>query len=363
MHGQSQLAHDSVSSEQTFAAQEGAQDGAGRNIRSMTNRTDLRRFLQAPYDSSIQEYVVPRQQEQLHQEIVANTLSRLRQLHHQQEIDRLQREIQMVQQQNQQMSIDAALTAFRLPPSDVNVPTSFDSTRDIGRMYRNLLDPVHMSTSYQQYQLSTFQLPVQLLEHPLFSSHAFPTNQVSARNFNNLVDMRSPLSIAPFSLPQLLVRPIEDQCRLSEFQYLLRHQIEVFEATDDDVATHVRGRNKLVTFGQVGIRCKYCAHLPVSRRQKGSTYFPSNMLGIYQAAQNMSNAHIQCGLCECMPNGVRLQFIYMMENRLGATNHGAGRSYWSKSASLLGLVDTENHGIRFKWNLPSNAIVVDMQHL
>jgi hypothetical protein len=146
---------------------------------------------------------------------------------------------------------------------------------------------------------------------------------------------------------------VQDRYRLSDHQRLLRQQIEIFEAGEDDVMTHTRGRNHPITYGQVGVRCKHCSHIPVSRRQKGSTYFPSNKLGLYQAAQNMSVTHIQCGLCNYMPESIKQQFVQIMSNRQSNTsNIGAGRPYWAKSATRFGLIDTER-GIRFIRTLQS----------
>lgn len=145
------------------------------------------------------------------------------------------------------------------------------------------------------------------------------------------------------SLPAILARPA-DKMKLSEHQHLLRFQIEAFAATEEDVSTHTRGRNKPIVLGQVGIRCRHCAHIPVSRRQKGSTYFPASILGIYQAAQNMSTAHIQCGLCTEMPEQLKEQFKHSIAMK--SSCNGAGRPYWAQSAKEMGLVDTED-GIRF----------------
>ena len=148
----------------------------------------------------------------------------------------------------------------------------------------------------------------------------------------------------PLSLPVILARP-EDNLKLSKHQVLLRHQIEAFKATEDDVSTHTRGRNKPVTLGQVGIRCRHCAHLPVVQRSKGSTYFPASMIGLYQAAQNMSTTHMQCGLCTEMPDVIKQEFARLMETK--AASSGAGRPYWAETARKLGLVDTPEDGIRF----------------
>jgi hypothetical protein len=176
----------------------------------------------------------------------------------------------------------------------------------------------------------------------------------------------SSLSSVALSLPVLLVHPRTEERRLSHHQRLVRQQLEIFEANHEDLSTHTRGRNKTISNGQVGIRCKHCAHIPVAQRQKGSTYFPSTKLGIYQAAQNMSTTHIQSGVCAYIPGPVVIQFSLITDHRkqqceagTSSGNHGVGRPYWAESASRLGLVDTEHHGIRFIRNLPSTAVLVD----
>lgn len=147
----------------------------------------------------------------------------------------------------------------------------------------------------------------------------------------------------------------EDNEKLSSHQVQLRLQIEAFQATDDDVTTHTRGRNKPIAIGQVGIRCRHCSHLPVCRRQKGSTYFPATLLGLYQAAQNMSTTHMQCGLCTEMPDDVKQQFVTLLSTKPASS--GAGRPYWAHSARKLGLVDTED-GIRFIRDLPAGVRIL-----
>ena len=145
------------------------------------------------------------------------------------------------------------------------------------------------------------------------------------------------------SLPVILCVS-DDHRKLSDHQMLLRQQIEVFCASVEDISTHTRGRNKPIFLNQVGIRCRHCAHIPIAKRQKGSTYFPSATMGIYQAAQNMSTTHIQCGLCSEMPEKIKRQFANLIASKNASS--GAGRKHWAKSARSLGLVDTED-GIIF----------------
>lgn len=156
----------------------------------------------------------------------------------------------------------------------------------------------------------------------------------------------------PTCLPVVLAVP-EDGQKLSSHQVLLRNQIEAFKATEDDLTTHTRGRNKPIKLGQIGIRCKHCARLPVARRQKGSTYFPASLHGLYQAAQNMNTTHMQSGLCTEMPPEYKQMFNEAMTNKVSSSV--AGRPYWAKTAKQLGLIDTED-GIRFIRDLTPNQI-------
>lgn len=138
---------------------------------------------------------------------------------------------------------------------------------------------------------------------------------------------------------------IDDDCgKLNEHQIVLRKQIELFRATQNDILSYTRGKNKPIFVQQVGLRCRHCSHISVGRRQKGSTYFPSNLMGIYQAAQNLSVEHLQSGLCSEAPNDVRDKFSEFALSKPAAS--GAGKKYWAEAGRKLGLIDTED-GIRF----------------
>ena len=146
----------------------------------------------------------------------------------------------------------------------------------------------------------------------------------------------------PESLPAVLALP-EDDTKLSSYQILLRNQVEAFSASVDDLATHARGRNKPITLGQVGIRCRHCKYSSLSQRKKGSVYFPFSLLGLYQAAQNMGSAHFHGESCHEMSTELKEKFL---ESIACKSTVGSGKQYWAKSAGKLGLVDTD-HGIRF----------------
>lgn len=58
----------------------------------------------------------------------------------------------------------------------------------------------------------------------------------------------------------------------------------------------------------------------------------------------MSTTHMQCGLCNEMPDAIKNEFARLLATKVSSS--GAGRPYWAESAKRLGLVDTEE-GIRF----------------
>lgn len=151
-------------------------------------------------------------------------------------------------------------------------------------------------------------------------------------------------SSRPSTQECLLLSIPEDEVKLNEQQVFLRRQIEVFRATEDDIMSHTRGRNKPISLGQAGLRCRHCGHLPVSKRRKGSTYFPSSLVGIYQAAQNLGVEHLFTLVCPELPPDIRAMASDCASKKFSASN--AGKPYWAESGKKLGLVDTE-YGMRF----------------
>jgi hypothetical protein len=152
----------------------------------------------------------------------------------------------------------------------------------------------------------------------------------------------------PSLTPQLTGRPavplaIEaDQRTLSEFQRLVRKHIELFEAKQEDVESNAQGRNRPIVLGQVGIRCCHCAHLPPKLRCRGSTYYPTTLQGLYQAAQNMATGHL-CKRCNHIPSDLREELVRLKECKSSA---GGGKTYWGDGVRSLGVFEAPT-GLRF----------------
>lgn len=77
----------------------------------------------------------------------------------------------------------------------------------------------------------------------------------------------------------------QDKNIISAYQYFIRKQIEVFEATAKEAGCTAQGRNRPILPGQVGIRCRHCARLEPKDRATGAVYFPNRMDGVYQTGE------------------------------------------------------------------------------
>jgi hypothetical protein len=134
-----------------------------------------------------------------------------------------------------------------------------------------------------------------------------------------------------------------DGMNLSPFQVLVRQQMELFEATAEEVEATMQGRNKPIVLGQVGLRCIHCKHLPPRQRSRGAVYYPSKLEGLYQAGQNMATIHL-CDTCPRIPLELKTELIFLKEQKTVA---GGGKVHWAHAGGNLGVYEDED-GLRFK---------------
>jgi hypothetical protein len=129
----------------------------------------------------------------------------------------------------------------------------------------------------------------------------------------------------------------EDENWLSEFLCFIRSElVEVFRASHDDVTSRIN--SKKVVFEQVGIRCRYCAHLTHNERSSRSSSFPSSIDRIYQSLTMMIRDHFI--RCPGLPVPLKARFLELKSRTTqGATD---SKKYWIDSAKKLGMVDTTN---------------------
>ena len=121
-----------------------------------------------------------------------------------------------------------------------------------------------------------------------------------------------------------------DAEQLSDYQILVRQQLELFVAAPEDVESNTQGRKKPVVLGQVGLRCRHCAPFPLRSRGRGAVYYPGTLFGIYQVWMFVAGC---CLLCRCRACVVLLSFgacvaggtcwlMAVVFVRLGRTKHG-----------------------------------------
>lgn len=123
---------------------------------------------------------------------------------------------------------------------------------------------------------------------------------------------------------------------LSEYQCLIRKQVEFFSATYLDIEMTVQGRNRKIHAGQVGVRCRHCADIPIKKRARGAVYYPSKLSCVYQAAQNMASVHL-VKHCTRVPESIRAEL--MKKDRKSSA--GSGKDYWAVGARSVGIIEID----------------------
>ena len=150
--------------------------------------------------------------------------------------------------------------------------------------------------------------------------------------------------VMPLSLPG-------DETKLTAYQILLREQLEVFVAQENDAGSTLQGRKKEILHGQVGLRCRHCRGIPSpalkgvdSRKSKrGAVYFPRKLSCVYQACQNISTSHL-LESCTRIPTRLRQELQRLRDRHDTAIG---GKKYWSDACEELGVYETED-GLFFK---------------
>jgi hypothetical protein len=203
-----------------------------------------------------------------------------------------------------------------------------------------------------QNQLFSAQLPSNLAgpavmasqNQALYATAGMHTNPIAVANMPTTASLLAP---PPQRTTVSLHMPMDEES-LSTYQCLLRKQIELFEATQEDLKATAQGRNKPIILNQVGIRCRHCARLRMGERAKGSVYFPSQLMGLYQTAQNMTKTHLMKDCAE-VPRHIREDLVRLRERKKGGKSHvGGGREYWAEGLRVLGVYETEDRRLRFR---------------
>lgn len=174
--------------------------------------------------------------------------------------------------------------------------------------------------------------------------------------------------IIPLSDPQ------DDQV-LSEFLTFVRADcLEIFDSSNEGQSLSMAAQS----LSQVGVRCRFCAHIGRRSRAPRSQSFPSTLSRIYQSLTMMIRDHFPN--CKEMPEETKTKFHTLKRkpknvghcvvtssgdggsgkkkkknaNRLSGAGSGLGnaarytKNYWTESAQRIGLYDSpDGNGIRY----------------
>mmetsp|Transcript_3768 Transcript_3768/g.9876 ORF Transcript_3768/g.9876 Transcript_3768/m.9876 type:complete len:574 (-) Transcript_3768:63-1784(-) len=203
-------------------------------------------------------------------------------------------------------------------------------------------------------------MPNELIHLPDIDQQVAPTNKkfpliANGSNTNNNTRSQTSASIL-YRCDKGRSKPLYLPCdsyTLSEYQCLLRKQIELFEATDDDIKSSTKGRNKPIFLGQVGVRCVHCRNIKPEFRARGATYYPATLGAMYQSGQTMAIRHLRHH-CERIPSHVRDRLFVLKD---GKSSAGGGKKYWSDAASVMGVYVSDEGGLKLKCPPAAKAAV------
>jgi len=186
-------------------------------------------------------------------------------------------------------------------------------------------------------QRSAFSLGMDSSHHSGYSDLQSATRQEAARMSNGpFARLTEPMPLAMASDKDWLT-PLH--C------FVRRHCVEIFTATDNDVATPSKGKRKPIQVGQIGIRCPHCHAFESTSnnksRERGSVYYPTTISSIYNATMNLLQRHLHS--CPAVPADIMRRYETL---KADDARSGTSKRYWVESALSLGLVDTPS-GIRY----------------
>jgi len=144
----------------------------------------------------------------------------------------------------------------------------------------------------------------------------------------------------PSPSSRILVAIPEDKEWLSDIDSYVRKQLEVFCATEEDVAAAREDRKYPISVGQVGIRCIHCSIAQGNNAIGHAIAYPFSISGIYESVKEFHRLHLDS--CPNLPATSKAK----LQSMKGASSLSSVlRKYYTLAAKALGLVDTRD-GIR-----------------
>lgn len=140
---------------------------------------------------------------------------------------------------------------------------------------------------------------------------------------------------------QLLLSRKQDPDHLNPIHCFVRQNIEVFVASDEDIAAPCPGRKNTIKAGQVGLRCIHCRNVESRQRAKRAVCYPSTIGRVYNCVSDMKFDHFS--LCKYLPASQRALFNRLRNQK---ESHSRGKSgnntskYYYDTAVEMGMRET-----------------------
>jgi len=140
-----------------------------------------------------------------------------------------------------------------------------------------------------------------------------------------------------------LAIPQDTEWGLSDLDILVRNNLEVFQATEDDVlSAHLDGKFP-INCGQIGIRCIYCAHKNVEGARRGAVMYPYSLNSLFECTRILQIMHLE--QCPHVPDDLRKKIASLKRSffSIGTMALSSSlRRYYIVSAKSLGLFDKDD---------------------
>ena len=220
---------------------------------------------------------------------------------------------------------------------------SWSSVPSLDQAGLRLQGNTHASSHIHEQGYCSYQMSEAFRTENSFRTLADDSSTTKTRKQENRLTRRatshSDLENAPSTFVSSMALPSDRSC-LTPYQLLLRQSLEYFAASQHDTEARVRGRKQKIRSGQIGVRCRYCAHLQVQHRGRGAVYYPRSLINVYQAAQNIAGAHLYSDgyTCPFLPVNIAAE-IGIQKPRRDASK--AGRTYWVDACKQLGIVEED----------------------
>jgi hypothetical protein len=186
----------------------------------------------------------------------------------------IENQIQLQQPQHQQIQTSQISQPQNAPQGFMPIPTNL--LMQYPQMFTNQL-PTQPGPGLSEANAASFAARngIVLPQFPTMAGNMMPTTFLPGQ-----MGMQRPFLAPPTARSNGIPLALScDEEQLSEYQILVRKQLEIFEATAEDVESNTQGRKKRVSLGQVGIRCLHCASYPLRQRGRGAVYYPAKLQG------------------------------------------------------------------------------------